>query len=38
MNVKVPREVLKASGFALGFQHFPWESGPCMLNKIENHI
>ena len=22
---KVPLEVLKTSGFALGFQHFPWD-------------
>ena len=22
---KVPREVLKTEGFALGFQHFPWD-------------
>ena len=22
---KVPREVLKTSGFALGFQQFPWD-------------
>ena len=24
---KVPREVLKTSGFALCFQHFPWHLG-----------
>ena len=22
---KVPREILKTSGFALGFQHLPWD-------------
>ena len=30
---KVPREMLKTSGFALGFQHLPWNLANVMNGK-----
>ena len=33
---KVPREVLKTKGFALGFQHFPQDHAK--VNEWQNHI
>ena len=31
---RIPREVLKTLGFALGFQHFPWDFAVDFVFKI----